>query len=172
MTKIIIRNAARFILLVLLQVMVFNNIEIKSYLIPHIYLLFLLLLPFETPKWLLLLLAFFLGLFMDMFAYTIGLHAAACTFVAFLRPTVQNLVGSKQEYVPGIMPGAGTLGFRWFFSYTIILVSAHHLMIYLLEVFSFKEIFITLLHASLNIIFTTTAIVLTHMVFYKPAKKT
>jgi rod shape-determining protein MreD len=170
MTKIIVRNTARFILLILLQVFVFNHIELNAYLIPHIYVLFILLLPFETPKWLLLLLAFFLGLFMDAFSYSIGLHTAACTFMAFLRPTVQNLVGTKQEYVPGIQPGVSSLGFRWFFSYTIILVSAHHLILYFLEVFSFNDIIITLLHAILNIIFTTTALMLAHLLFYRPAK--
>jgi rod shape-determining protein MreD len=170
MTNLIIRNAARFFLLILLQVLVFNNIELNSYLIPQVYILFILLLPFETPKWLLLLLAFTMGLFIDMFSYSVGLHTAACTLIAFLRPTVQNLVGSKQEYVPGIQPGIRVLGFRWFFSYTLILVSAHHFLVYFLEVFSFTDMLFTLFHAILNILFTTIAIILAQLFLYRPAK--
>jgi rod shape-determining protein MreD len=170
MNRIIIRNAVRFLLLIPLQVLVFNNIAIHSYLIPHIYLLFILLLPFETPKWLLLLVSFTMGIFIDVFSFTIGLHATACTFIAFLRPTILNLVGSKQEYVPGMQPGVGTFGLRWFFTYTLIMVSIHHVIVYFLEVFSFREILITLFQAILNVLFTTTAIVLTHLVFFRPAK--
>jgi rod shape-determining protein MreD len=167
MTNIIIRNSARFILLILLQVLVFNHIEIDSYLIPHIYIMFILLLPFETPKWLLLLSAFLLGLFIDMFSYTIGLHTAACVLMAFLRPIVQNII-SRQEYEPGVQPGISGLGFKWFLAYTVILVGSHHLLIYFLDEFRFISVLTVIFRALLNTGLTTISIVIAQLLFFRP----
>jgi rod shape-determining protein MreD len=170
MTGIILRNTIRFILLVLLQVLVFNNIEFFSFMTPQVYVLFILLLPFETPKWLLLILAFLLGLFVDMFNQTIGLHTAACTLIGFARPWVQNLSSSKQEYEPGIQPGIQGLGFRWFITYSMILISMHHLVIFFLEKFSFVHVLTTLFHTVVNVILTTAAVLLAQVLFYRIKK--
>jgi hypothetical protein len=170
MTGIILRNTIRFILLVLLQVLVFNNIEINSYLTPQVYVLFILLLPFETPRWLLLISAFFLGLFIDMFGHTIGLHTAACTLIGFARPWVQNIASSKQEYEPGLQPGIRGLGFRWFITYSMILISLHHIVIYFLEEFSFMHALNTLLYVIANVVFTTAAVLLAQLLFFRPKK--
>jgi rod shape-determining protein MreD len=168
MTNIIIRNSARFILLILLQVLVFNHIEIDSYLIPHIYVMFILLLPFETPKWLVLLSAFLLGLFIDMFSYTIGLHTAACVLMGFLRPIVQNIVSSRQENEAGVQPGISGLGFKWFLAYTVILVGAHHLLIYFLDEFRFINMLNVIFRALLNTGLTTISIVIAQLLFFRP----
>lgn len=158
MTETILRNSGRFVLLALLQILVFNHIEISSYYIPHIYILFILLMPFETPKGLLLIFSFLMGLSIDLFSYTIGLHTAACTLVGFMAPWIQTLITSKQEYEPGIQPGIRGLGFRWFLTYTLILVTFHHLVVYYLDAFSLSGFFVTFFKAALNILITTAAI--------------
>lgn len=171
MTRIILTNVTRFLLLILLQVLVFNHIEIRAYLIPHVYILFILLLPIETPKWLLLILSFLLGLAVDMFSYTIGLHTAACTLIGFMRPMVQNIIASKQEYEPGIQPGIRKLGFKWFVSYTLIMVALHHLLIYFLDEFRFTDGLVTIYRALLNTILTATIIILAQLFFSKPKSR-
>ena len=165
MTNLILKNLVRLIFLLLLQVLVFNHIVVDSYLIPHIYILFILLLPFESPQWLVLILSFLVGLVVDMFSYTVGLHTVACTLTGFLRTGVQNMIAAKQEYEPGIQPGISRLGLRWFFSYTVILVSIHHIVIYLLEEFSTRDILLTLYHALLNILLTSLIIILAQVLF-------
>ncbi len=67
MIKIIWYNFIRFVFVIFIQIALINNIQVNSYLNAYIYVLFILLLPFETPKWLMLILAFFTGLTMDFF---------------------------------------------------------------------------------------------------------
>jgi hypothetical protein len=168
MTRTIILNAGRFVLLILLQVMLFNNIEIKSYIIPQIYILFILLLPLDTPKWLLLPAAFLTGFFIDLFMYIPGLHAAACTLAGFLRPGVFRLITPKQDYEAGSKPVIQTFGPGWFFRYSFILISAHHFVLYALD--EFRLSFAPLLYYVINVIFTTVAVLLAYLVFYRRPK--
>lgn len=134
------RNIIRFVLLLGFQVLILNHLQLGGYIYPAVYIYFILLLPFETAGWLLLLLSFAMGLSVDFFSNTLGLNAAASVFMAFCRPGVLKLLESKREYEPGIQPGIKDLGFRWFFSYTVFLVLLHHSALFFLEVFSFSEI--------------------------------
>ena len=63
----ILKNTLRFVILVFIQVAILNNIQISGFINPYVYVLFILLLPFETPNWVLLVLSFFLGLSVDIF---------------------------------------------------------------------------------------------------------
>ena len=74
---VVLKNIFRFIILVLVQVLVLNNIQFLGYINPYIYILFILSLPVRTPRWASLLLAFVLGLTIDIFANTPGMHASA-----------------------------------------------------------------------------------------------
>lgn len=88
MTNTIIENIIRFIILVLLQVLLLNNINFLGYINPYFYVLFLVLYPFNTPQTLFLLVAFLLGISIDTFEDSGGINAAACVVVAFIRPAV------------------------------------------------------------------------------------
>ena len=167
MTNLVLRNIIRFIILILFQVLAFNNIHVFSYITPFIYILFVLLLPFETPKWLLLLLGFALGIVMDFFSNTGGIHTAATVLIAYIRPWAQNIISSKQEYEPGIQPGIKNLGFKWFFLYSLILTSVHHLSLFYLEVFRFSGFFLTLKHAIFNVVYTMVFIIIIQYLFYR-----
>lgn len=139
MNNIILKNIIRFILLVLIQVFVLNNIRINGYVNPYIYVLFILLLPFETPGWLLLLSSFALGLSVDIFSHTPGLNAAASVLMAFCRPAVIRLLSGTKGIEPGEKPGIADMGFRWFFLYSLILIFIHHLLLFYIEIFRFNE---------------------------------
>ncbi|HNX06415.1 MAG TPA: rod shape-determining protein MreD [Bacteroidales bacterium] len=167
MTNLIFRNILRFALLILFQVLVFNNIQVFSFVTPYIYVLFILLLPFETPRWLMLVSGFVLGLLIDFFSNTGGIHTAATVLIAFLRPWAQNTVSSRQEYEPGIQPGIKNLGFRWFFLYSLILITIHHVFLFYLEVFRLAGFFQTMLHALLNVLYTLVFIIIIQYLFYR-----
>jgi cell shape-determining protein MreD len=167
MSKQIFINTLRFIVLVLLQVLILNKVSLGGYLNPYVYVMFILLLPFETPAWLLLLSSFFLGLSVDLFSGTIGMHAAASTFMAFLRPTVSRMFNSKREYEPGVKPGINDLGLKWFLSYTLVLVFAHHLVYFYLEVFRFDELFSTFSRVILSTLLSTSMIVILNLLVKK-----
>jgi rod shape-determining protein MreD len=156
--------------MVLFQVLILNNIRFSGYINPYFYVLFILLLPFETPGWLLLLSAFFLGFSVDLFQNTMGINIAACVLMAYFRPSVIRLVASKQEYEPGLEPGIRDLGFTWFFSYSIILIFIHHFALFYLEVFRFSEFFTTFYRLLASTLFTMVLVLLSQYLFYKPGK--
>jgi rod shape-determining protein MreD len=130
----------RFVVLLLLQVLVFSNIHFHGFIYPAFYVYFILLLPFETAGWILLSTSFLMGLSLDFFTNSLGINAAASVFTAFVRPGVIRLLTSKKEYEPGISPGIRDLGFRWFFLYALILVFVHHTVLFFIEVFQFTQI--------------------------------
>ena len=167
MNNLYIRISIRFLILILIQVLLLNNIHFLGYLNPYAYIIFILLLPFETPRWLLLILAFALGLSVDVFSNSLGMHAAACVFAAFFRPGVMRLITSHKEYELGVEPSILDLGFQWFFMYTLILTGLHHFMLFLLEIFRFSNFFNTLEHSLENTIFTVFVIILSQYIFYR-----
>jgi rod shape-determining protein MreD len=130
----------RFVVLVLLQVLVINHIRLGGYVHPYIYMIFIMLLPFSTPKWQLLVLGFALGLTVDLFTGTLGLHAGATTLMAFCRPSIIKLVSGNQKFENITEPNLGQLGGIWFFRYALCLVFIHHLALFFLESFSFRLI--------------------------------
>ena len=130
----------RFVVLVLLQVLVINHIRLGGYVHPYIYMIFIMLLPFSTPKWQLLVLGFALGLTVDLFTGTLGLHAGATTLMAFCRPSIIKLVSGNQKFENISEPNLGQLGGIWFFRYALCMVFIHHLALFFLESFSFRLI--------------------------------
>jgi rod shape-determining protein MreD len=162
------RNIIRFIVVVLFQVLVMDNVMINGYMVPYIYLLFILLLPFETPRWLQLLAGFMLGLGIDIFEHTPGIHTAATVLAAFVRPYLLELLAPRDGYEPDTFPRIHYYGFVWFLKYTLILVVVHHFALFYLEVFQLKEFLSTLLRVILSTFLSASTIILSqYFVFRK-----
>ena len=165
---IITRNIVRFVVVVLFQVLVMNNVMINGYMIPYVYLLFILLLPFETPRWLQLLAGFGLGLTMDLFSNTLGMHTAATVLAAYARSYMLDLLAPRDGYEPESFPRIHYYGFLWFLKYTLVIIIIHHLALFYLEVFQLKEFFSTLLRVILSSALSASTIVLSqYFVFRK-----
>jgi len=150
MIKQIPRYILSFFLLVLLQVLILNNIQLGGFINPYVYILFILILPFNTPKWLLLILGFLLGFSIDLFTNTLGMHSSATVFIAFLRPFVLKIISPRDGYESETSPTVSFYGISWFIQYSTILVFAHHLILFYIEVFRFSDFFITLLRIILS----------------------
>ena len=165
---IIARNIFRFVVVILFQVLVMDNVMINGYMIPYIYILFILLMPFETPRWVQLLAGFALGLALDLFSGTLGMHTAASVLAAFARPYLLDLLASRDGYEPETFPRIHYYGFLWFLKYTALIVVIHHLALFYLEVFQLKHFFSTLLRVILSSVLSTSTIVLSqYFVFRK-----
>ena len=95
MYNTLIRNILRFVGLLLLQILVFDNIRLGNYIHPCVYVLFVMLLPFDMPKWQLVITSFLLGMVVDIFSGTPGLNAAATVFMAFMRPLIIGITTRK-----------------------------------------------------------------------------
>lgn len=167
----IIRNIIRFILLVFVQVLIIKNIELGRFINPFLYVLFIIVLPFETPKWLLLMCAFGLGITIDMFYDTAGMHAAATVFMAYVRPSVLKLFSPRDGYEFGTQPTVQYLGLPWFLSYASILVFLHHLVLFYIEIFRFSEFFSTFLRVIVSSIVSILLIIVTQYLFNRKAEK-
>jgi hypothetical protein len=165
MSRIVLANIARFVLLLMLQILVFNRIDFYGFLNPYIYILFILLLPFETPGWLLLLLSFITGFSVDLFNGTLGLHAAASVFAGFARPAIVKLVGEKPDYDITTQPTLREMGFKWFLAYAATLTFLHHLALNFIDVFSFREFWQTFLRVILSSVFTLLFILIIQYIF-------
>jgi hypothetical protein len=118
----ILKNTIRFVLFLLIQIT------------PYIYFLFLLWLPFGTNRITMTLIGFVFGYSLDLFTNTPGLHAAACTLIGYLRPTVLNLL-LAQEASEEINkePSIGSMGWGPYFIYVFVLTFVHHFYLVLLE---------------------------------------
>jgi rod shape-determining protein MreD len=165
---IVIRNIVRFLVVILFQVLVMDNVMINGYMIPQIYLLFILLMPFETPRWAQLVSGFLLGMGIDLFLNTPGMHTFATVVVAFVRPYLLNLLAPRDGYEPDSFPRIHYYGFLWFLKYTLLIVLLHHFVLFYLEVFQLKDFLSTLLRVILSAILSTSTIVLSqYFVFRK-----
>jgi rod shape-determining protein MreD len=160
MINSILRYIIIFIILILLQVLLFNNIQFSGYVNPYVYIMLILLLPVEISAWLLLLISFFTGLTIDFFTGTPGMHTSATVLSGFLRPYVLRLISPRDGYEAGATPSMEIYGFRWFLFYTLIIVMIHHFALFYLEVFRFTDFFRTLLRVLFSSLFSVTFILL------------
>lgn len=162
---------SRFIVLMLVQVVVLNNIQFSGYINPFVYIMFIMMLPVRLPKALLLVIAFVTGLVVDMFSNTMGMHAAACVFMAFTRPSVLKLLAPRDGYEAESSPSARELGFTWFLIYAAILTLIHHFVLFYIEVFRFSEFLSTFLRVILSSAATLIVIMISQYLFGKPVNE-
>jgi rod shape-determining protein MreD len=131
----ILKNIFRFVIFILVQVFVLFQIKpLHHFIVPYLYYIYILWLPFNTSRRSLTGLGFLLGLTLDYFTKSPGLHAAACTLIAFLRPNLISLLmareGAEQNYND---PSANSMGWVPYITYVVVLTLVHHSYLVLLE---------------------------------------
>jgi rod shape-determining protein MreD len=151
--SIVLQNIFRFLLLVLFQVLVLNNIQFLGYINPNLYVLFILALPVRTPRWFSLLLAFAIGLTIDAFSNTMGMHAFATVFITFFRNGIIKLFTSIEEG-SNPTPSFYSFGVGAYIKYVVLFVLIHHSILFYLEAFSFVHFWIISSKIILSSLFT------------------
>lgn len=167
MISLFFQYTGRFILFVLIQVLILNNIQFSGLINPYLYIMFIIILPFETPNWLLLFVAFALGVSIDAFTNTLGMHTSASVLIAFIRPYVLKIMAPREGYDTGTLPRIKFYGLQWFIRYSLIITIAHHFFLFYIEVFRLSDFFLTFSRAFISIIFTMILILLTHYLLFK-----
>lgn len=174
MRNSIIKYSIYIIVLVLVQVLVLNNMQFSSYVNPYCYVLIILILPFETPGWLLLSIAFALGFTIDVFPQgwsgdgaSLGFHAFSTVMMAFSRPFILNRINSRDEYEAGTYPSASDYGIAWWLRYSMILVGIHHFSLFLLESMDISRLPETILRSLLSGAFTLFLLALWELLRYR-----
>lgn len=133
MTSFII-TVFRFIIIVAIQVLLLNNRYLWQSINPLLYLFFLIKLPYQTPKWALLVWGFALGLTIDFFCGTPGMNAAATLLVAFARPLFLQMATGRRESDNTSSPSIREMGSAWFV-FVVMTTLLHHLTLFMLEDF-------------------------------------
>lgn len=163
-----ILNSIRFFVFLSLQVLIFNNINLFGYLNPYPYVLFILLYPVNSNKSVLLLGSFALGILLDIFCNSGGIHTTASLILAFIRPTLFKFsFGLSYEYqtvkiADKISPERITL--------LLLAIFIHHFILFYLEYFRIGLIFTILSRTLLSTLFTFT-ICLLIIYLIKPNKR-
>lgn len=161
----ILINIGRFVLLVFLQVFLLNNINLAGFINPYVYILFIILYSSDGNQLLLIFLSFLLGLSIDIFEDSGGVHAAACAFVAYIRPVLLKYsFGISYEYNSIDLNKAAPIER---FSFVVSIIFLHHFMMFALEIFSFKHIMLLLKSTFFSGIFTLVLILGSLVLFTK-----
>lgn len=168
----LIKNLFRFILFIGMQVFILNQIPpLHQFIVPYLYFLFLLWLPFNLGRFPLLIIAFVFGFTLDYFTGTMGLHAAACTLIAYVKPFLLNLLipqeTTEQSYFE---PSISSMGWAPYSLYVVLLTFIHHFYLVLLEWLQFGNFvyFIGKVTATTGI--SLLLIFVTEMLFSRNAK--
>ena len=170
MTTDIVKHILRFVLLLFAQVLIVQHINLTTYIVLFPYVLILILLPFNTHKLLLLLISFLVGCCIDFFYDSSGLHASACTLMAFARYYILKYMSPREGYDAVLTPTVNDMGLQLFVTFAGSLVLIHHFFFFYLEAFRFTEFFRTLLRAVLSSIGTFGLIYLIQFLFYTKRK--
>lgn len=155
----------QFIVLILIQVLILDHILFLGYINPYLYILFVLGLPINLNRTYVLLLGFALGLCIDLFNDTGGVHAASTLTIAYLRPFILRLsFGISYDYNT---LNLNKTDFKEQFLYVVIMVFIHHLLMFSLEYFSINYTIEILKNTLLSGIFSSLLIFTTLRLIYK-----
>jgi len=171
MNNPILINLWRFLFLVLLQGLVLRRMEFEagplSYLHPIIYPLFIMLLPMRTANPVVVLLAFVAGISVDFFYNSIGVHASAAVFIAFVRPFIFGRLEPRGGYTVNHNPTAFRLGRPWWLRYTSIMMGLYLFWYFSVEAFTFYYLLDILLNTVVSF-FISIIFILLYQVFFNP----
>src|SRR5690606_14008689 len=142
MNNIISIHSLRFFVLVFVQVILFNHINFYGYINPYPYILFIALFPIKNNRMAIIALSFLLGLSVDFFLDTGGIHAAACVLIAYIRTVILKFCfGTIYEHQTIKFK---SLDFGSKLTYFALLSLIHHFVLFSLEIFNISKIILVL----------------------------
>lgn len=168
----LVRNIIRFFLFILIQVYVLFRIPpIHSFVVAYLYFLYILWLPFNMPRVAVTFVSFLLGLTLDFFTKTPGLHAAPCVMIGYLRPFLINILipqeGADKSYKS---PSPTSMGWAPYATYVLILTFIHNFYLVLLEWLSVKSFIFLLGKVVATTGISLLLIMITELLFYRKEK--
>lgn len=153
------------IAIIAIQVLILDNVELHRLVKPLLYPLIILTLPLFIPRALVLVIALATGLIVDIFNDSLGLHAAACVFLAYVRYIILMLMEPRNGYDQFVVPTYKSLGFGWFLRYASISILLFNTFFFFVEAFSFRFLDTTLLKIILSTITCLFLMILYQMLF-------
>lgn len=152
-----IRQIGRLGVVVVLQVLLFDHLQIGSWGLPMVYILFLMNLPVQMPRWAEMLIGTAVGLFFDIWNSSLGINMAACIAFSYIRPILLSNLLQDIERVKGEIC-IKSIGRIEYFKCLILLTLIHHFMVFSLEAWSWTNWWMVLLQTVISSILTITII--------------
>ena len=148
-----IRQIVRLVVVVLLQVLLFDHLQIAGWGLPMVYVLFLMNLPVQVPRWAEMLIGAIVGLVFDIWHSSLGVNMAACVALCYLRPILLGNLIQDLERVKGEVCGA-SIGRIEYVKCLAILTAVHHLLVFSLEAWSWHNWWLVLLQTLISGVLT------------------
>lgn len=165
MNRTFIEQGLRFVVLVLVQVAILNNINFFGYVNPYLYVLFIALFPIVNNRMTLIFLSFLIGLTIDIFSDSGGVHAAASVFIGYARPLfLKTAFGMTYEHQTVKIQQSV---FAQRLVYFTFLVLVHHIILFSLEIFSLAQTGLIIKKVLFSSIFTILLCMLVSILFSK-----
>jgi rod shape-determining protein MreD len=165
--QLILLGILHFVLIAASQIFLFDNVHLLGYINPMIYVWFVLMLPYKTPRWATLLLSFAMGCLIDVCTFGQGFNMVTLTLIGFLRPFILQFYTSNRDVTLWQRPSLSDMGFAAFSFYVVLLVFIHHTLFFMLDIFRITEILPFLLRLMLSIISTSLVILLCDYLFMR-----
>ncbi len=166
-----LKHGLRFLFAVLVQVLILNQMEIGFGIQLMVYPLFILLLPVEINVITLMLISFLMGIAIDSFSNTFGLHTSAILVLAYTRPMIYSLFSPRDGYDTLVETNVFTMGFGWFIRTAGSLIFIHHFWFFMLEMFKMNEILFVLQKTVLSAPISFLICILLQYLFVKKSNK-
>lgn len=170
MNRELLTHSIRFILLIILQIFLLNNVQFSGMLNPYLYVYFLLVLPVDFSPNAGLLLGFIMGFTIDLFSQTMGMHTIASVFLAYGRPYVLRYMAPRDGYEFTRDVSIRQMGWLWFLTYSGLMVFLHHFVLFFIETFRMSGFWFTLGKAIGSSFLTLLLIVVIQLLFTRNAK--
>lgn len=152
------KQIGRYVIVMLLQVLLFNQLQLMGVCHPYIYVMCLLMMPITLPHSVDMIIGAVVGLVMDVFCNSIGIHMAACIMLMFLRPYVLGLIVNDKERLNEQI-NQHTVGLAAVVKYAVILVPIHHLIVFALGAWSWHHIGFILIETLVSSAITLVVII-------------
>jgi hypothetical protein len=165
MNRSVIINGISFVIYLFFQVIILKNSVLFGSAFCFLYIGYLLLLPVETnPLWLMFI-GFGMGLFIDMFYDSAGIHASASVAVMYLRNFWLTRVTPQGGYDNGAVPGLASDGLQWFLIYATPMVFVHHALLFFIEAGGFQYFGFTLMKVIFSTLYTMIVMLIVQYLF-------
>lgn len=170
-TNSLVKLIVIFLVFTALQIFWVKDFAFFNVAFCFLYIAIIISLPLDIATPILLFLAFAIGFVMDIFYDTMGIHAAACVFITYIRPTIIRLLTPLGGYDDETEISISTMGIRWYIFYVLILVGIHLTFMFTLEAGGFQYFYWTLAKIFASLFFTTFMIVSLKYLFFTHASR-
>ena len=144
--------------MMILQVLLFDQLQLLGVCHPYIYVLCLLMMPITLSHSADMIIGAVVGLIMDIFCNSMGIHTAACISIMFIRPyLIGAIVNDKDRLNEQI--SLRSLGMEALLRYVVILVEIHHLIVFLLAAWNWAHIGFVLVETLVSSLVTISIII-------------